>query len=85
MITVKRLMEQLLLSLAECAWGCLDQRGDKLCDSLGHLRLEHVEVHPELRPFDPFTVARSISNSSRSPGTKICRASAIQRRPVHFP
>src|SRR5580765_5269361 len=32
---------------------CLDQRGDDLCDSLGHLRLGIVEVHPELRPFDP--------------------------------
>ena len=32
---------------------CLDQRGDNLCDSLGHLRLVSVELHPERRPLDP--------------------------------
>src|SRR4249919_802277 len=32
---------------------CLDQLGDDLCDSLGHLRLGVDEVHPELRPLDP--------------------------------
>src|SRR3970040_1172652 len=32
----------------------LDQRGDDLCDALGHLRLERVKSHPELSPLDPF-------------------------------
>lgn len=32
----------------------LDQRGDDLCDSLSHLRLGTVEIHPEIRALNPF-------------------------------
>jgi hypothetical protein len=64
---------------------CLGQRGDDLCDSLGHLRLGSVEVHSELRSLTHFTVARSISNGTGSPGTKICSASVIPPETEAFP
>ena len=64
---------------------CLDQLGDDPCDMLGHLRLVRVEVTPKSALLTHFTVARSISNSVASPGTKICRASTIPMETGLFP
>ena len=64
---------------------CLDQRGDDLCDSLGHLRLVSVEVYSECSPLDPFHGGAIDQHQLRVSRHKNLKASVIPTETGAFP